>query len=121
MSQREKVIKVCYLLTCILLMLVNAAYAFVAGFSHSAVEQDKADCLLAPLVWIGRNISSSRAFDEPLPFFGSIAGVWCLVIITGLYLARKGWSSFWALLLPPLISIMTLLLSNAMGWQFGRY
>jgi hypothetical protein len=102
-------------------MLVNAVYAVVAGFSHSAIEQDKADCILAPLAWIGRNISSSRAFDNPLPFFASIAGVWFVVIIAGLYLARKGRSSFWALLLPPLISVMTLLLSYGMGWQFGRY
>jgi uncharacterized membrane protein YhaH (DUF805 family) len=121
MSQKGKVMKVCYLLTCLLLMIVNAVYAVVAGFSHSAIEQDKADCILAPLAWIGRNISSSRAFDEPLPFFGSIVGVWCLVIVAGLYLSRKGRSPFWALLLPPLISVMTFLLSHFMGWEFGRY
>lgn len=117
---REKVMKVFYLLTCLILMTGNAAYAIAAGFSHSAVVQDQGDCILAPLAWIGKNIGSKRTLDA-LPFFASIAGMWLVVIIAGLYLARKGRSSFWALLLPPIISIMTVFLSYFMGWEFGRY
>ncbi len=110
--------KVAYLLTCLFLMLANAYYAIAIGFSHSAVTIDLGCCILVPFDWIGGHIGLWRAMDGT-PTYSCIIGMWLLTMIVGLCLTKKGRSSFWALLLPPGISIMTFFVSQIMGWDFG--
>ena len=112
--------RVFYVFACLGLMIGNAAYVFAVGFSHSAVVQDQGYCILTPLAWIGKNVGF-RNISDPLPFLSFFAATWVIVILLGLYIARKGASAFWALLLPPGLAIIAFLLSYFAGWKFGRY
>jgi hypothetical protein len=117
--RREKVMRVVFLIACLLLMVANAACAIASGFSHSKVCQDMDLCVLVPFAWIGDQWGLWRGLDGTPTFF-SILAMWLLVMMTGLYLIGKGWSSFWALLLPPALAMMAYLLTSMMGWEFGK-
>jgi hypothetical protein len=117
--RREKVMRVIFLIACLFLMIGNEMCAIASGFSHSKEYQEMDLCILVPFAWIGDQCGLWTVSDG-VPTLISTIGMWLLVMMTGLFLARKGRSAFWALLLPPAVAIMTYRLSFFMGWEFGK-
>jgi len=99
--------------------LLNIVAVFLFSYGHSSRDPDLAACILNPCEWIGRNCGLWQRNDE-FGFYGSILGLWVSILIGGLLLSRRSIPPFWVLLLAPIATFLSLMLTFVLGWQFGR-
>jgi len=99
--------------------LLSIVAWFFFSYGHSSQGPDLAACILNPLEWICRNFGLWHRINE-FGFYGSILGLWASILTGGLLLSRRSIPPFWTLLLAPIATGLSLMLTFVLGWQFGR-
>jgi len=117
--KRNVDMKIIFGISCFAAFVLNVIAVFFFGFSHSLRTHDLSSCILSPVEWIGRNIGLwSR--NDVVGFWAGTLGVWIAIFIGGIIISRKSLSPFWTFLLVPGLTVLSLILTFALGWPFGN-
>lgn len=111
--------KIIFGISCFGALVFNVIALLFFGFSHSLRTHDLSSCILSPVEWIGRNIGLWPRNDT-LGCWAGTLGVWITIFVGGIIISRKSLSPFWTFLLVPLLTVVSLILTSALGWPLGE-
>jgi hypothetical protein len=118
-NKKIPIMRIVFSVVCVVGFMVNCVVAMVFGLGHSTHDYDKSSCILTPFFWIGRNLGNWR-HDSEFGFYGTTLAIWGVVFYSGWILSSRERSPFWALILIPLFTGISLSLTFLLGWPFGK-